>query len=275
MRNLFFFSFLLAIFASQAADSTLIVGHRIELSARGAYVMPTNIIVRGYNASDARTTSAFGGSLEYGFSFSQKSKYGRYYPFAYQGLGVGAMAFDSDKVTGNPINIYVFQGSRIARLSNRLSLDYEWNFGLSAGWRKVTTDGRLTIDDIDGLGSHLNAYIDLGLKLNYAISPRLSLTAGINLSHYSNGNTDYPNPGINLLSGKLGLIYKFDPVPEDLKYDWTGFSPHFTYDLTAYGAWRKHTFEYSVGEEVEERVIPATGRCGASMPTLCGISIRL
>lgn len=253
---LFIFPLLFIFTGARAADSTKIVGHRLELTARGAYVMPTNIIVRGYNAYDARTASAFGGNLEYGFSFSGSTKYGKYYPYAYQGAGIGAVAFSSDRVMGNPINIYVFQGSRIASLSSRLSLDYEWNFGLSAGWRKISTDGPLNVADVDGLGSRLNAYIDLGIKFNYVLTPRLSITAGINISHYSNGNTDYPNPGINLLSGRLGLIYKLGRIPDGIHYDWTGFSSHCTYDLTVYGAWRKHTFEYSTGEEMEERVIP-------------------
>jgi len=250
------FTLLFIFTGARAADSTKIAGQRLELSARGAYVMPTNIIVRGYNAYDVRTTSAFGGNIEYGFSFSASTKYGKYYPYAYQGAGIGAAAFNSDRVMGNPVNIYVFQGSRIASLSDRLSLDYEWNFGMSAGWRKISTDGPLNVSEIDGLGSRLNAYIDLGLKFNYALTPRLSLTAGVNISHYSNGNTDYPNPGINLLSGRLGLVYKLGNIPGESHYNWSGFSPHWTYDLTAYGAWRKHTFEYSTGEDIEERVIP-------------------
>ena len=35
---------------------------------------------------------------------------------------------------------YVFQGARIARFNPRLSLNYEWNFGISAGWKPYDND---------------------------------------------------------------------------------------------------------------------------------------
>ena len=40
--------------------------------------------------------------------------------------------FNSAEV-GTPVALYVFQHARIAALTERLSLDYEWNFGLSFG----------------------------------------------------------------------------------------------------------------------------------------------
>jgi len=244
--------------SAAAADST-IVAHRLEVSARGAYVMPSNKIVKGGNRFGARTDAAFGGAVEYSFSFPAKSRYGRYYPYAYQGIGVGFTAFSSSKVTGNPMNIYVLQGSRIASFTDRLSLDYEWNFGISAGWKKISDAEPFDYTDINGFGSHVNAYIDLGFKLNYALTDRLSLTAGVNLSHFSNGNTDYPNPGVNVLWGKVGLLWKLGNIPAQRRHDWSDYEQHITYDVTAYGAWRKNIFDYNystpqLGED--KRLIP-------------------
>ncbi len=233
--------------------------HQLEFSARGAYVLPSNIIVRGFNRYDARTSSAFAANAEYSFRYAPSSLYGKYYPHAYQGIGIGYTGFHSDKITGNPVNIYVLQGSRIASLSPRLSLDYEWNFGISAGWKKITSDTPTDSYDIDGLGSHVNAYIDLGFKLNYALTDRLSLTAGVNFSHFSNGNTGYPNPGVNVLWARLGLLWKLGKQPPAARADWQDYRPHFSLDFTGYGAWRKHTFDYplsSDGDESEERIIP-------------------
>ena len=247
-----------AALAASASDS-IAVAHRLELSVRGAYVLPTNKIVKGGNRYDATTRSAFGGALEYSFSFSPKSRYGRYYPYAYQGVGVGFTAFNSSKVTGNPVNIYVLQGSRIATLSPRLTLDYEWNFGVSAGWHKIGEANPFDYTDIDGFGSHVNAYIDLGLKLNYAVSNRLSITAGVNISHFSNGNTDYPNPGVNVLWGKVGVLWTLGDAPTLPRPDWSDFEQHVSYDITAYGAWRKNLYDSSYGYdflEADVRLIP-------------------
>ena len=244
--------------AALGADSTA-VAHRIGFDINGSYVMPTNSIVRGNNRFDAVTRSAFGFAAEYSFSFAPDSRYGRYYPYAYQGAGVGMNIFSSSKVTGNPVNVYVLQGSRIASFSPRLSLDYEWNFGVSAGWRKITNPESLDPVDVDGFGSRFNAYIDLGFKLCYVLNDRLSLSAGVDISHYSNGNTDYPNPGVNVLSGRVGLVWRLGVVPALRSYDWSDYEPHITYDITAYGAWRKNLFDANYSDPMNEpsiRVIP-------------------
>ena len=57
---------------------------------------------------------------------------------------------------GNPVAVYAFQGAPIVRLSSCLSLDYEWNFGASFGWKKY-----------DGLYNPQNEVI--GSKINAAI----------------------------------------------------------------------------------------------------------
>ena len=248
----------LCVRASASNDSTT-VAHRIEFSLRGAYVLPSNNIVKGGNSFDSKVRSAFSGSAEYSFSFAPSSHYGRYYPYAYQGGGIGVTAFSSSKVTGNPVNIYVLQGSRIASFSGRLSLDYEWNFGVSAGWKKISNPNAMSSDEINGFGSHFNAYINLGFKLNYELTDRMSLTAGVDLSHFSNGNTDYPNPGVNVLWGRVGLLWKLGDIQAQRRADWSGYAPHISYDLTAYGAWRKNIFDayYSMPDLGEQlRVIP-------------------
>lgn len=249
----------LASLASGTSSDSTAIAQRVEFSFREAYVLPSNQIVKGHNRFGSKTRSAFGAAGEYSFSFAPASRYGRYYPYAYQGIGISVAAFDESRVTGTPVNIYVLQGSRIAGFSQRLSLDYEWNFGISAGWRKNGEANPFDYEDIDGFGSHLNAYIDLGFKLRYALTERLSLTAGVNLSHFSNGNTDYPNPGVNVLWGRLGLAWNLGTVPAQRRPDWSGYEPHVSYDITAYGAWRKNLFDanYSFGDiEPEMKVIP-------------------
>lgn len=242
-----------------AGDSTA-VSHRWEVSFRGAYVLPSNRIVKGENFYGARTRAAYGGAVEYAFSFSPESRYGRYYPYAYQGIGVGATGFSSSKATGNPVNIYVLQGSRIASFSERLTLGYEWNFGVSAGWKKNGDAEPFDYEAITGFGSHANAYIDLGLRLDYALNEHFSLVGGVNLSHFSNGNTDYPNPGVNVVWGKVGLVWKPGTQYARRKMDWSDYRQHISYDLTAYGAWRKNTFDCNYGSEVYDeadvRLIP-------------------
>ncbi len=46
--------------------------------------------------------------------------------------------------------------------------------------------------------------------LRYRLTSRLALAAGIDMTHWSNGNTSWPNPGVNSIGGRAGLIYTFD-----------------------------------------------------------------
>ena len=45
--------------------------------------------------------------------------------------------------------------------------------------------------------------------LNWRFAPRWSLTAGVGLTHFSNGNTRYPNGGVNLIGGRVGVMRTF------------------------------------------------------------------
>ena len=131
----------------------------------------------------------------------------------------------------------------IAALAERLSLDYEWNFGLSFGWKPFDeqTNPFNTV-----VGSKINAYINLGLMLNWRFAPRWSLTAGVGLTHFSNGNTRYPNGGVNLIGGRVGVMRTFGRDAADDRRAAVRrsdpFRPYVSYDVILYGALRKKGF---------------------------------
>jgi len=58
------------------------------------------------------------------------------------------------------------------------------------------------------IGSKYNAHIKLGLEANYSF-PRFDISSGFILSHFSNGSRKHPNNGLNIITGKIGLNYKF------------------------------------------------------------------
>lgn len=78
------------------------------------------------------------------------------------------------------------------------------------------------------------------------MAPRWNLTAGIDLTHFSNGNTHYPNSGVNLVGARIGVVRTFGSGPSDGVADQRtvflhreAFKPYFSYDLVIYGATRK------------------------------------
>ena len=103
--------------------------------------------------------------------------------------------------------VYAFQGAPIVRLSSRLSLDYEWNFGASFGWKQYDEHSNWYNDAI---GSKINAYINLGFVLNWQFYPQWKLAAGVDFTHFSNGNTRYPNGGLNTIGGRVGIVRTFN-----------------------------------------------------------------
>ena len=160
--------------------------HRISAEGRPEYIFPTNRFLRGDNDKRMPLDFAASGHLRYSFQYSPNSLVGYIYGAAYQGIGLAYYTFLDKKEIGNPYAFYLFQGATLARLAPNLSFDLEWNFGVSGGWEVYNPR---TNPNNGGVGSKLNAYLNLGLSLNWALSPHLSMTTGLSLSHFSNGNT--------------------------------------------------------------------------------------
>ena len=84
------------------------------------------------------------------------------------------------------------------------------------------------------------------------------LTVGATGSHFSNGNTRYPNSGLNTVDCKVGLVYNFNRKADELAKSWQrplvpAFPRHVSYDLTLFGSWRKKAVDVSGGQ------VPAPG----------------
>ena len=221
--------------------------HQLETEVRQAYIFPSTSFLEGENNKSKALRSAFSAHLRYAFSFPPLSYIDRIYGSPYQGIGVAYYNFGDRQEIGNPIAMYLLQGGRLADFSSRLSLNYEWNFGISAGWHPydVNSNPNNTV-----IGSKVNAYLNTSAYLNFTLSPQFDLTSGISLTHFSNGNTDFPNAGLNTIGIKMGLTYNFkknkaiqlNNTPPVLISD---FPRHFSYDLIFFGSWRRKGIVYN------------------------------
>lgn len=179
--------------------------------------------------------------LKYGFTFSPESSYRRLYPDSWQGIGTGINFFGNTKGIGNPIDFYLFQGAPIWKLNDKLSAYYEWNFGMSFGWKPCngeTAHSNLIV------GSRMNAYINLGVGLKWHLNDNFDFTAGLDVSHFSNGNTSFPNPGVNMAGIKVGVTHSFGKESErrQIEPDSIFAGKKLGFDLTLYGAWRRRVY---------------------------------
>lgn len=247
-RFLSAFFFLLSVCVSSVASDTDSIpsGYNRRLSwhigaeATPAYVPGTNGFLRGNNIESRKIQSALSGDVRTGFSFVPDTREGMLYRDSYQGIGIGANSFFANSLLGTPLSAYVYQGAPIVHFSERLWLGYEWRFGAAFGWKHYDEE---TGDGNTAVSTPVTAMLGAGVKLNYALSDRWQLSLGVNGTHYSNGNTSWPNAGVNAIGVMIGVTYIISPdvrnesVPSGLIED----ANHgcWLYDIMAYGAWRK------------------------------------
>ena len=217
------------------------LSHQLEFNLRGGYLLNTHPFFGGENKFNEPMRSAGSVHLKYAFRFDPRSRWGSQYPDVYQGIGLACHTFRNREEIGVPWSAYVFQGAPIARLAPSLTLDYEWNFGVSWGWKKY--DPQLNPRNMV-VGSKMNAYINLGWLLNWQINNDWRLTAGVDVTHFSNGNTHYPNAGVNTVGGRVSLIrtfgtHSYRTSVETRRKARAEIERYFSYDVVLYGATRR------------------------------------
>ncbi|GGF51748.1 acyloxyacyl hydrolase [Echinicola rosea] len=228
--------------------------HGLGAELRYAYVFPPKPFYRNEETRSRLAKSAFSAHFRYGFYLPKGTNRYRVYGDTYWGMGLAQFYFGNKNELGNPIAIYLFQGARIAHLAENITLNFEWNFGVSGGWNPYDPDSNPNNKTV---GSRFNAYINAGLHFKWKPSDQLYITLGSDLTHFSNGNTAYPNAGINMLGGKLGAVYR---LGEDGRYQYADtkrfssssgvvFHQHMSYDVVLFGSWRRKGVAFN-GERI-------------------------
>ncbi len=225
------------------------------IDVRPSYVFPSykDDVLRDMLKSDYpyKTVGDVSLHLKYGLTLSPATKEGALFPGAWQGIGASVNFFGNSRGTGVPVGIYLFQGAPVWKISKGLSLYYEWNFGASFGWRPC--DGHTATSSLI-TGSRVNAYINVGAGMRWTFAKNWVLTAGLELTHFSNGNTSFPNPGMNMTGVRIGVSRYFGSdthgggcmtdrsVARDVADSLGRKKRRPEFDLTIYGAWRKRVY---------------------------------
>ena len=232
--------FLMSTGQLEGKDSLMFhrVTHRITAEVCPTYNIPTHGFYRGHNDFNEAIPAAGAIHLKYGFRLNPKTRLGTLYPTAYQGIGAGVQSFFHHKITGTPVLLYIFQGGQIADLGNKISIGYEWNLGASYGWK---------INNV--ISSRWTIYINVGIPVIWHISPRWEIYFGPEFTHFSNGDTSFPNGGANTVGCRLGITAKINEqekrrspgktlVAKDDYLCLLKVKERISYDLTLFGAWR-------------------------------------
>lgn len=212
------------------------ISHRISVELRPAYNIVSHYALRGDNPIN----SAASLHLRYAFSFNDHSEIGKRFPTAYQGVGLAAYTFFHPEVIGKPIALYILQGAHIADWE-RITLGYEWNFGLSWHWHPNET-----------MNSKWNIMVNVALPVSWHISPKWELSLTPDFTHLSNGDTHFSNSGANLFGVRLGITRHFNSHNEHIRakeyikpseeLQGKDFKNHLSHDIILYGGWRADRF---------------------------------
>ena len=193
--------------------------------------------------------------LKYSFSFSDPT-IPNYLPGGYQGIGFGILNYgvtdpkgfsQSRRYIGYPFIAYIFQGGPFKHFGKNLRLTYEWNFGASFGWKPYSESNKMFNLTV---GSRVNAYLNLNMNLVWQLDRNVDIFAGVALSHFSNGNTSFPNPGVNQFGLRIGMDYTFNPNEikrNDIIPDSVNNKKKLEYNISLWGAPRRRV--YRGGEE--------------------------
>lgn len=246
-----FFAASFSLFSAERDSSSFV--HRVGVNIRPSFLSRNHDFFRGANMYGRPMTASGSAHLQYSFMFPSSSHWGKLYPSSYQGIGVAAYTFLNHVEIGSPAAIYLFQGARIAEFTDRLSLDYEWNFGVSFGWHPYSKDTGQPGANPNNLvvGTKVNAYINGALMLSWNPIPEWTLSAGLDYSHFSNGDTTFPNSGVNTFGLRVGATRSFGksasverPLPGLFDVPEGVVLERFVTDVTICGAWNEESVDY-------------------------------
>ncbi len=228
---------------------------RVGVEASAACVPGTNPYLKGQNHLGKRISSSLGASLRVDFSFGASTREGMLYRGLYQGIGIGGNTYFAGRLLGSPMTAYAYQGAPICHISDRLWLGYEWKFGAAVGWSHYD---EYEHDDNVSVSTSATAMMALGLKLHYALTDRWRISAGVEASHFSNGNTSWPNGGVNSIGAAISVSYLLTkPQADATAPDWLAREAdrgRWMLDIMAFGAWRKRVI--IVGDPAERELCP-------------------
>lgn len=203
----------------------------LNLKLSGGGVLQTNDFVSGEGAIPFYSSA----SLKFGISSVgnrwQDIAYGMpYYGVALYGADFGSRRSD----LGNPVSLYLLQGAVLTKISRRLTLNYEWNLGMSMGWKPYDPfDNHQNV----AIGSDVNVHVGLGLYFKWYVNHWLDLHFGADLTHFSNGAQKMPNKGMNMYSGYIEASFNFNRSKTMSEFDPSLVPPryekHFVSDIYA------------------------------------------
>jgi len=158
-----------------------------------------------------------------------KTDFERIYNYPEYGVSLLYSTLGNDEIFGREFAVVPYYHLKIIS-RDRFNLYHELGVGL--GYVGKIFDFENNYRNI-AVGSHLNLHFNLKFGVNYRVYKKTILNAGVAFDHFSNGNTNNPNIGINYGSAFAGLGFLLGnerpkqtgdlaPHQQQLKYELIG-----------------------------------------------------
>lgn len=126
--------------------------------------------------------------------------------FNYPTIGLSAIYFN----TGNPESLGNIYGvfPFVDFPLNNWKVQWNLRFGYGAGFVEKPFNRETNYKNLV-IGSHVNALIYFNSQVKIPVTENIKFSAGVSLTHLSNGSLKRPNLGINMFSLNSGISYYF------------------------------------------------------------------
>lgn len=162
----------------------------------------------GGETLDDETISSYG-ALEVKFAWQNSNPEGWASQYGYPSYGFGLYSGElgDPQIFGHPNAFFGFINFPISNPSMRNAFRIEPSLGFTYNLEPYDTEKNPLNDAI---GSRVTVYFNVNFGWAYKWTKELDLLYGMDFSHFSNGRSNTPNWGLNMLGLNLGLRYHYN-----------------------------------------------------------------
>lgn len=177
-------------------------------SIKGTYIHG-NILKHTTHLNNLVKDPVQGGEIAIEWQTMGEKPWYQYFNFPTTGVGLVALDLGNPEMLGQLLAIYPYLNFKIIN-SQYFKLSVKGGAGMSF-LNKRFNNTATNLNDLRtgnaAIGSILNVYFAGGGNIEIPIASGLSVMAGYNWNHASNGSFYQPNSGINMLNASVGLSY--------------------------------------------------------------------
>lgn len=158
---------------------------------------------------------ALGGEFAWEWNAYGKEHWGWRCGYPKLGVALSYIDFGQDQL-GSGLGLQAIASADFVKTKN-----FRFYGRLAVGFAIVTKPYDPNTNPLNNIiGSYINNNTSLRIGGSINVGKFIELRPSFSFTHYSNGASQFPNLGINILSFHMGFCYKFNPITkEDLRLD--------------------------------------------------------